>query len=115
MTGMYFSYIFGLCPQFLAHGSKNHWNFLSVEGDKGVFYLLMEVTSGPHPGAGVGVGRPRGERVGTSGPAPTPPPLPGRGGGLEVGSTNSRGLSQSCLSNEDSIKPLRGLNREHLG
>lgn len=29
MTKTYFSYIFGLCTQFLTHSSQNHWNFLS--------------------------------------------------------------------------------------
>ena len=30
MTKIYFSCIFGLCLQFLAHSSQNHWNFLRI-------------------------------------------------------------------------------------
>ena len=33
MTKIYFSYTFGLCPQFLAHSSQNFWNFLSIESE----------------------------------------------------------------------------------
>ena len=42
MTKIYFSYVFGLCPQFLPHSSPNPWNFLSVENDKGVFCYINE-------------------------------------------------------------------------
>lgn len=32
----------------------NPWNFLGVEGDKGVFCYVNEVTSGKHPRVGAG-------------------------------------------------------------
>lgn len=41
---MYFSYIFYLHVQFLAHNSQNPWDFLSVENDKGAFCYVKEVT-----------------------------------------------------------------------
>ena len=34
MTKIYFLYIFGLCPQFLALSSQNAWDFLTVKSDK---------------------------------------------------------------------------------
>ena len=39
---IYFSYIFGLPPQFPANSSPNPWNFQSVESDKGVFCYINE-------------------------------------------------------------------------
>lgn len=41
MTKIYFSCVFGLCPQFLVHSSPNPWTFLSVESDKDTFSMLM--------------------------------------------------------------------------
>ena len=42
-------YIFG------HSASPNHWNFLSVERDKGVFYEVNEVAFGKHLRMGLGV------------------------------------------------------------
>ena len=41
---IYFSYIFCLHVQFLAHNSQNPWDFLSVESDKGAFCYVKEIT-----------------------------------------------------------------------
>ena len=40
--------IFGLSPQSQAHSSPNPWNFLSTEGDLGVFCYGNEKTFGKH-------------------------------------------------------------------
>ena len=37
MTKIYFSYICGFTPQFLAHSFQKPCNFLSIDSDKGVF------------------------------------------------------------------------------
>ena len=57
MTKIYFSYISVLHPQFLAHSSKNLWNFLSVESDKIVFCYMNDVTFGKHLRMGAGLPR----------------------------------------------------------
>ena len=46
---IYFSFILGLNPQFLAYCSPNPWNFLNVENDNGVFCCVNEVTREPSP------------------------------------------------------------------
>lgn len=53
MTKTYFSYIFGLSPQFsdsqfLMYSSQNPWNIISAKSGKGVLYYVNEVTSDPH-------------------------------------------------------------------
>ena len=48
MTKVYFSYIVGLCPHFLAYSSPSSWNFLSVESDNGISCYVNTVTSGPY-------------------------------------------------------------------
>ena len=45
-TRIYFSCVFDLYPQVLAHQPQNPWNFISVESDKGIFYV-NEVTVEP--------------------------------------------------------------------
>lgn len=40
MTKIYFSYIFGLYPQFLTHSSQNPWNFLS-NNSNGVYFVVI--------------------------------------------------------------------------
>lgn len=40
MTKIYFSYIFGLYPQFLTHSSQNPWNFLS-NNSNGVYFVII--------------------------------------------------------------------------
>lgn len=40
---IYSSYIFGLCPQFLADRSQNCWNFPNVKRDEGVFCYVNEL------------------------------------------------------------------------
>lgn len=37
MTKIYFLYIFGLNPWFLAHSSSNSWNFLSDKSNENIF------------------------------------------------------------------------------
>lgn len=34
---IYFSFIFGLSPWFLAYSSQNPWDFLNLESNNGVF------------------------------------------------------------------------------
>ena len=46
MTKMYFSYLFGLCPHFLAHSSPNPWSFLSGKSSRSIFcYIWSPVLS----------------------------------------------------------------------
>ena len=33
--------VFGLHPQFLAHRSQIPWGFLSLESEKGIFWMLI--------------------------------------------------------------------------
>lgn len=39
-------YVFGLCPQFLAHSLQISWNSLSVESNIGVFCFVIKVKFG---------------------------------------------------------------------
>lgn len=39
-------YLFGICPQFLAHSLQMSWNFLSVESNIGVFCNVNKVKFG---------------------------------------------------------------------
>ena len=48
VTKIYFSYIFGLYPQFWAHSSPNPWNVLVIRAIKVSFCSVNEVTLGPH-------------------------------------------------------------------
>ena len=54
MTKIYFSYTFGLRPQFLAHSSRNPRNFLSNVSHKDVFCYVNEMTFEPVWGGGGG-------------------------------------------------------------
>ena len=48
MTKIYFSYIFGLYPQFLTHSSQNPWNFLSSNSNGVCFVTIFGLlSSGP--------------------------------------------------------------------
>lgn len=51
MAKLYFSYVFNLCAQFLAHNSPNSWNFLKPEDDvryvnKSNFWTLLTIPKG---------------------------------------------------------------------
>ena len=45
MTKIYFSYMFGLHLQFLAHSSQNRWNFLSYKSDGSIFVITFDLLS----------------------------------------------------------------------
>ena len=45
---IYFSYIFGLCPQFLTHSSPNSWNFFRDKSNGSTFcYSIWSLSSVP--------------------------------------------------------------------
>ena len=52
MAKIYFSYIFGVTPQFLSHSCQSPCNVLGVEGGKGIFYYINKMALGISPGDG---------------------------------------------------------------